>query len=58
MIYDWCRERVNRDQEVVERKAFAFIVTLYIEYNLTPNMKQETSHVFSSGDVCSLAHVF
>jgi hypothetical protein len=42
MIYDWCRGRMNRDQEVVKRKGFVCIVTIYIEYNLTPNMKQET----------------
>jgi hypothetical protein len=40
--FDWCRERMNRDQEVVETKAFVFIVTIYIEYNLTPNMKEKS----------------
>jgi hypothetical protein len=45
MIYDWCRGRMNRDQEVVERKAFVFIVTIY-RIQFDTKYEQETSTCF------------
>jgi hypothetical protein len=48
---------MNRDQEVVERKAFVFIVTIY---RIQFDTKYETRnfYMFSFRDVCSLAGIF